>query len=82
LTRLKDVIQKQLPTVLVGTSLNQALLVMSEGRLGLVLVMDGAGEMKGLFTDGDLRRALIKSKSSLDDLDDHYMSLSPLNVTG
>ena len=55
---------------------------MSEGRLGLVLVMDAAGQMKGLFTDGDLRRALMKSKSFLDDLVDHHMSLSPLTVTG
>lgn len=81
LTRVQDVMHKQLPTVLVGTSLNQAILVMSEGRLGLVLVMDAAGQMKGLFTDGDLRRALMKSKSSLDDLVDHHMSLSPLTVT-
>ena len=82
LTRVRDVMHKQLPTVAVGTSLNQAILTMTEGRLGLVLVMDEAGRMKGLFTDGDLRRALLKSKSNLDDFVDHHMSVSPLTVAG
>ena len=49
---------EDLPTVLKGTSLMNALLVMSEKVMGMVLIIDDHGEMVGIFTDGDLRRSI------------------------
>ena len=39
-------------------TLGEALVEMSRKRLGMTAVVDDAGRLAGLFTDGDLRRAL------------------------
>jgi arabinose-5-phosphate isomerase len=46
-----------LPVVSPGASLAQGLLVMSKQGLGMCVVVEN-GKMRGVFTDGDLRRAL------------------------
>ncbi|MFI8482612.1 KpsF/GutQ family sugar-phosphate isomerase [Pseudomonas sp. NPDC078700] len=47
-----------LPTVISGTSLREALLVMTQKGLGMTVVTDCNGLLAGIFTDGDLRRTL------------------------
>jgi len=47
-----------LPAVREDASLSQALMEMSRKRLGMTSVVDADGRLVGLFTDGDLRRAL------------------------
>ena len=47
-----------LPCVSDDASLSQALMEMSRKRLGMTAVVDAQGKLVGLFTDGDLRRAL------------------------
>ncbi|PNK61589.1 KpsF/GutQ family sugar-phosphate isomerase [Psychrobacter sp. FDAARGOS_221] len=49
-----------LPIVSADTSLHQALFVMTNGRLGMAVVVDDEQRVVGIFTDGDLRRALEK----------------------
>lgn len=46
----------ELPLVVAEAAMPDALLVMSEKRFGAVGVVDGAGQLTGLITDGDLRR--------------------------
>ncbi|MGH8686406.1 MAG: KpsF/GutQ family sugar-phosphate isomerase [Burkholderiales bacterium] len=46
------------PVVREGATLRQALAEMTRGRLGMTAVVDAARRVKGIFTDGDLRRAL------------------------
>jgi arabinose-5-phosphate isomerase len=38
---------------------------MSRGRLGMTAVVDQARRVKGIFTDGDLRRVLEKATTDL-----------------
>ncbi len=47
-----------IPTVRSGTMLNDALLEVTQKRLGMTAVLDTEGTVIGIFTDGDLRRAL------------------------
>ncbi len=47
-----------LPVVKSGTLLSEALLEMSRKGLGMTCITDDTGKLAGLFTDGDLRRAL------------------------
>jgi arabinose-5-phosphate isomerase len=47
-----------LPSVHAGASVAEALVEMSRKRLGMTAVVDDAGMLLGIFTDGDLRRAL------------------------
>ena len=48
----------ELPLVARGTSLREALLEMTRKGLGMTLVAEADGRLAGIFTDGDLRRAL------------------------
>lgn len=50
---------EHLPTVPAATPLKDAVVAMSEGRLGAVLLEDETNALCGLLTDGDLRRALL-----------------------
>jgi len=61
LVKVKDVMhQNNLPVVPPDESLKNTILVMTEGRLGLVVVEE-QGVIQGIFTDGDLRRALVNN---------------------
>jgi arabinose-5-phosphate isomerase len=49
---------QDLPTVPATASVTEALLEMSQKRLGMTAVVDADRQLLGVFTDGDLRRAL------------------------
>jgi arabinose-5-phosphate isomerase len=59
LTFVKNIMKTgdEIPSVSVDTKLLDALLVMSQKALGMVLITDN-GTLLGIFTDGDLRRVL------------------------
>ena len=60
LLRITDVMHggQQMPCVLETASLSDALAEMSRKQLGMTAVVAADGQLKGLFTDGDLRRAI------------------------
>lgn len=65
LTRVKDLMHKDnLPVCLPNTVLKDAISVMTQGRMGVVLIQD-EGRLVGIFTDGDLRRAMLKESEGL-----------------
>lgn len=47
-----------LPLVEKGISLKKALVEISQKRMGMAIIVDKQGEILGVFTDGDLRRAV------------------------
>ncbi|MFC5693962.1 KpsF/GutQ family sugar-phosphate isomerase [Pseudomonas sp. GCM10022186] len=49
-----------LPNVVRGTPLREALLEMTRKGLGMTAVLESDGRLAGIFTDGDLRRTLDK----------------------
>jgi arabinose-5-phosphate isomerase len=62
LKHVADVMHRgaDVPTVRETATLTQALAEMTRGGLGMTAVVDSARRVKGIFTDGDLRRALKK----------------------
>ncbi len=60
LLHVEDVMRKgdALPKVGPDATLSEGLLEMSRKGLGMTTIVDGAGRVLGIFTDGDLRRAL------------------------
>jgi arabinose-5-phosphate isomerase len=62
LVHVADVMRKGegLPQVPESAPLKDALREMTRGRIGMTAVRDAAGKVSGIFTDGDLRRALEK----------------------
>ncbi|RFZ82307.1 KpsF/GutQ family sugar-phosphate isomerase [Mucilaginibacter terrenus] len=60
LVKVKDLMRTDnLPFIQPEATFTQLLIRMSEGKLGMVIVGD-AEDVKGVITDGDLRRGLIK----------------------
>jgi arabinose-5-phosphate isomerase len=65
--KVDDLLRKtNLPLVSRETTLEDAIVKMSEGRLGNVVILDDDHKVIGLLSDGDLRRALMKKDFSLD----------------
>jgi arabinose-5-phosphate isomerase len=60
LTRIREIMHRDdaLPVVTVGTSMAEAIGVISMKKLGCVLVVDAEGRVAGIITDGDLRRQI------------------------
>ncbi len=52
---------KAVPSVSEDVYLRDALLEMGAKGLGMTTVIDDKGKLKGIFTDGDLRRCLDSS---------------------
>lgn len=55
----------EIPVLEENASLKKALDLMSEKRLGIACFVDKFGVLKGLLTDGDLRRLLLTKQSPL-----------------
>ena len=69
LTRVSDVMRTgdQIPSIGPEGSFSQALIEMSRKRMGMVAIVDPAGRLLGIFTDGDLRR-LFSRPEGVNDL--------------
>ncbi|BAF69180.1 KpsF/GutQ family sugar-phosphate isomerase [Nitratiruptor sp. SB155-2] len=76
--KVKDLMRTQnLPIINEETPLKEAIVVMSEGKLGNVLIKNGEGKLVGVLSDGDLRRALMSQNFSLDTPAIEYATKSP-----
>ena len=65
--KVDDLLRKEnLPIVSRETKLKDAIVSMSEGRLGSVLITDENGILSSVLSDGDLRRALMSENFSMD----------------
>lgn len=62
LTHVRDVMQpaEKVAKVGAGETVPHALAAISRGGMGMTAVLDEAGTLLGIFTDGDLRRAMEK----------------------
>lgn len=74
LLKVSDIMHSgdELPTIMKNTRVADALLEMTEKKLGMTAVVDQNQHVIGLFTDGDLRRMLEKNldihQTSIDDV--------------
>jgi len=66
-----------LPIVDENTPLKEAILKLSEGRLGTVMLTDAQGKLSGLLSDGDIRRALMSDSFSLEASAKEYATKNP-----
>lgn len=71
------------PTIVAGSSWVEVVRAISKGGLGAVCVVDVAGRLAGIITDGDLRRAIEQtSHESLANLTgDDFMTRRPVVAT-
>jgi arabinose-5-phosphate isomerase len=79
--KVSDIIQKEnLPLIQKGTNLKDAILKMSEGRVGTVIIVDEKGKLSGILSDGDLRRALLDDSFTLECSADKVATLNPKTI--
>ena len=58
LTHVGDVMRIDVPTLAEDASVPVALAAMTRGGMGMAVIVDAAAKITGIFTDGDLRRAM------------------------
>lgn len=79
--RVEDIaLQNAKPKVLPGATLKQVIVEMTEKRLGATAVVNEAGNITGIITDGDLRRMLEKATSIENLQAQNIMSSKPKTV--
>ncbi len=65
--KVDDLLRKDnLPVVSRETKLKDAIVIMSQGRLGSIIIIDENEKVIALLSDGDLRRALMQDNFTLD----------------
>ncbi len=80
--KVKDLMQtNSLPIIKSNTPLKDAIIVMSEGKLGNVLLTNDDNKLVGILSDGDLRRALLKDDFSLNLPSINYATKNPKILT-
>jgi arabinose-5-phosphate isomerase len=68
---------KDVPTVRADATLAAGLMEVTSKRLGMTAIVDDAMHLLGIFTDGDLRRALDRSADLRTTRMDQIMSRNP-----
>ena len=80
LSRVKDrMVQKELPLVKPNMPMSEVIVRMTEARLGLALVHKD-NLLRGIITDGDLRRMLVLGTNLSSTLAGDVMNESPLTI--
>ena len=80
--KIKDLMRTdELPIINNKTALKDAIVTMSEGKLGTVLIVDETDTFIAILSDGDLRRALMKEDFSLERPAIDYASRNPRSYT-
>lgn len=77
LHKVRDLMHRDLPLVMLDTPMSEALLVMSQKSFGVVGVCGADGALKGVITDGDLRR---KMDGLLDHVASEVMTENPRRI--
>lgn len=76
--KIKDIMRTtNIPIIDDKTTLKNAIMMMSEGKLGNVLIVDKQKHFKALLSDGDLRRALMQEGFNIDHLAIEYATQNP-----
>ena len=79
LVRIRDVMRtgSAIPCVLPNATVAEAIVKISEGKMGMVGVTSSENHVLGVFTDGDLRRALVNRPDLLKLSVDAVMTHNP-----
>jgi len=80
--KIKDLMRTDnLPIIDTATTLKKAIITMSEGKVGTVLIVDNTQKLVAILSDGDLRRALLQKDFSLEHFAIDYASKNPKSYT-
>ncbi|WP_428738489.1 KpsF/GutQ family sugar-phosphate isomerase [Sulfurimonas sp.] len=79
--KVKNLMRTQnLPVLHQSATIKDAILSISEGRLGTALIADDENHLLALMSDGDVRRALLSENFSLEDNVMKHATLNPMSI--
>jgi len=78
--KVKDLMKKDFPVANESDNLKEAIIKMSEGKLGHVLFTEN-GKVKALLSDGDLRRAMMSDDFDLDKKAVDFATKNPKTIS-
>jgi len=79
--RVSDLsMENEKPQVNIEQSLKEVIIEMTKKRLGITAVINNAGSLAGVITDGDLRRMLEKTNNFENIQAGHIMSENPKTI--
>ena len=78
--KVKDLMKKEFPTADENDILQEAIIKMTEGKLGHVLFVDN-GRVKAILSDGDLRRAMMSDNFDLKEKAINFATLNPKTIS-
>ncbi len=79
--KVKNLMQKEnLPTITQDAKVKDAIMTISEGRLGTALIVDEDNKLVALMSDGDVRRALLCEDFDLNANVLQYATQNPMSV--
>ncbi|MEZ5497057.1 MAG: KpsF/GutQ family sugar-phosphate isomerase [Gammaproteobacteria bacterium] len=70
----------EIPKVNVGTNIKEALFEITKKHLGMTAIVDGENKVKGIFTDGDLRRAFDEQVDIQNTNIEEVATLNPVTI--
>lgn len=84
LLRVEEIMHKQeaVPIVKLTMSFKQALMEMTQKKLGMTTIVNETGELVGIFTDGDVRRAFDNHADIHHTVIQDVMSKNPKTILG
>lgn len=82
LIKVRDVMKKgdEIPMIKMGSTMKEALVEITFKQLGVTGVIDEEGRLKGIITDGDLRRHLKKEVNLLNQKVEEVMTQNPRTI--
>ena len=83
LLRVKDLMRKgkKSPMARIGSTVEESLFKITQARAGSCMLVDAKGKLKGIFTDGDLRRHIrLNGESILKNPVKKYATRKPLVI--
>ena len=79
--RVSDVVAREIPQVSIDERIRPIIIEISSKRLGATAVIDHAGNLAGVITDGDLRRMLEKGNDVTNLTAKEIMTINPKTIS-
>ena len=81
LTRVSDLMVKELPILSEDANMRNALELLIETNLGVVMIQDKSGKLTGVLSDGDIKRVIHRSQNFLELAVRDVMTRDPRVIT-
>ncbi|QXD23759.1 KpsF/GutQ family sugar-phosphate isomerase [Opitutia bacterium ISCC 51] len=65
----------------VGSTVQETIVEMTRAKAGSISILEKSGQLAGIFTDADLRRAILKDTEVFPKLIDDYMTRQPIVIS-